>query len=192
MRINEIFYSLQGEGCNTGRPAVFVRFSGCNIKCPFCDTEHQEGKEMTEAEIADEVAKYPTSLVILTGGEPTLFINDTLLDMLHEKGKIVAIETNGTNKINPKVNYVTISPKFEFVKKAEIKADRCDELKVVYNGENDMSLYDSIRSAYYYLQPCDTGDAEKNQQIIIDAIRYIKENPKWRLSLQTQKILAIR
>lgn len=192
MRINEIFYSLQGEGCNTGRPAVFVRFSGCNIKCPFCDTEHQKGENWSVDGIVDEVCKYPAKLVILTGGEPTMFVTDELIDKLHARNKQIAIETNGTRKVNPKIDFITLSPKFQYVSEAKLAIQNCNELKVVFSGSNDMSDFDNINADYYYIQPCDTGNSDNNQKIIIDAINYIKKNPKWRLSLQTQKILAIR
>ena len=86
-KINEIFYSLQGEGYHTGTPAIFVRFSGCNLKCDFCDTQHEEGKMMTDDEIIAEVKKYPAVTVVLTGGEPSLWIDDELIDRLHQAGK---------------------------------------------------------------------------------------------------------
>ena len=88
-KINEIFYSLQGEGYHTGTPAVFIRFSGCNLKCSFCDTQHEAGTLMTDDEIIAEVSKYPAVTVILTGGEPSLWIDDALIDRLHEAGKYV-------------------------------------------------------------------------------------------------------
>ena len=95
-KINEIFYSLQGEGFHSGTPAVFVRFSGCNLRCTFCDTQHQAGEMMSLQEIVDEVNKYPIApLVVLTGGEPSLFIDEAFVAGLKQKtGKTVAIETN--------------------------------------------------------------------------------------------------
>ena len=100
-RINEIFYSLQGEGYHTGIPAVFVRFSGCNLRCPFCDTQHEEGTLMSDEDIVMEVAKYSTQIVILTGGEPGLWIDEKLVDALHHEGKYVCIETNGGSPDKP-------------------------------------------------------------------------------------------
>ena len=93
-KINEIFYSLQGEGYHTGTPAVFIRFSGCNLKCDFCDTRHEEGEMMTDEDIVNEIGKYPAVMVILTGGEPSLWIDDAFIDLLHRAGKYVCIETN--------------------------------------------------------------------------------------------------
>ena len=110
-RINEIFYSLQGEGYHTGIPAVFVRFSGCNLRCPFCDTQHEEGTLMSDEDIVMEVAKYSTQIVILTGGEPGLWIDEKLVDALHHEGKYVCIETNGTCLLPENIDWVTCSPK---------------------------------------------------------------------------------
>ena len=101
-RINEIFHSLQGEGRHTGTPAVFVRFSGCNLHCPFCDTDHAAGREMSEEEIIVEVCRYDVPLVVLTGGEPSLQLNAPFLKKLKEStGATIAIETNGTHPLPP-------------------------------------------------------------------------------------------
>jgi len=191
-KINEIFYSIQGEGGNAGTPAIFVRFSGCNLKCPFCDTAHENGKLMTDDEIAAEIAKYPAELVILTGGEPSLFIDNQLINKIHKLGKIIAIETNGTCKINGDIDYITLSPKFEFTQNAELKIDHCNELKVIFNGKNDMSLYNNINAEKRFLQPCDVGDDEENKKITTQAVEYCLNHPEWRLSLQIHKIIGVR
>lgn len=191
-RINEIFYSLQGEGRNAGRAATFIRFSGCNLRCPFCDTDHSSYQEMTDEQILEEVKKYPSNLVVLTGGEPTLYIDENLIDKLHELGKEVAIETNGTRPINGKIDFVTISPKFEYVKNGALVVNKCDELKVIYDGENDMELYSNIEAKYKYIQPCDSQDVETNQSIYFRSIKFVREHPEWRLSIQIQKFLSIR
>lgn len=196
MRINEIFYSLQGEGRYAGTAAIFIRFAGCNHNCDFCDTKHQPYKEYSNEEILREIKRYaPCNRVILTGGEPTLQITEEFIDFLVENGYFVNIETNGTRPIptNWNVHWIVCSPKFEFCPNAGIKLDWIDELKVVYRGkEQDMSKYDDIEATLYYIQPCDTGDADTNKRIIEEAVEFIKKNPKWRLSLQTQKILGIR
>ena len=191
-KINEIFYSIQGEGRNAGRAAVFIRFSGCNIRCPFCDTKHQKGKEMSDLEIINQIAEYPCRFVILTGGEPTLYVDADFVDKLHHKGYEVAIETNGTNIVPANVDFVTLSPKFEFVKNSNIKQLVCDELKVIFNSVNNMDAYNVIIAKYKYIQPCDTGDDDTNQMLIVNAIKFVQDNPDWRLSLQLQKILSIR
>lgn len=194
-KINEIFYSIQGEGCNAGKAAIFVRFSGCNLQCPFCDTEHETGTQMTAAEICAEICQHPTMLVVLTGGEPTLFLDKELCDAIHTTGKKIAIETNGSVNFDTSlVDHITCSPKFEFCdkQKAQIRIDRIDELKVVFTAENNMSLYESIKAEHYYLQPCDTGNAEKNKLIIEALFAYVLKHPKWTISLQLHKILNVR
>ena len=194
MRVNEIFYSLQGEGRWTGTPAIFIRFSGCNLKCDFCDTKHQTYKEYTEEEIMREIAKFePCKHIVITGGEPSLQLTDSFIDLLVEHGYYVAVETNGTRQLPVGIRWVTCSPKFEFCPKAEVKLDWIDELKVVYRGKGqDMTKYDDIEAMEYYLQPCDTGNPTENRRVINETIEYIKQNPKWKLSLQTQKILGVR
>ena len=202
MRINEIFYSLQGEGSFTGTPAVFIRFSGCNTKCPFCDTQHEEYVEMTEDEILAEVKKYPANHVVITGGEPTLQLTPSLCQKLQENLFFVQIETNGSVKLDSKFNlkdleeslidWVTCSPK-----NLPIKIQRIDELKVLFDGEkpmlymNDMNFYNHrFFIQEYRLQPLDDGQpAEVNRQ---KCIEYILRNPQWTLSLQTHKILNVK
>lgn len=178
-KINEIFYSLQGEGFHTGTPAVFVRFSGCNLKCSFCDTHHEDGRMMSDDEIIAEVCKYPCRMVILTGGEPGLWIDGKLTAALHAAGKYVAIETNGTCILPEDIDWVTCSPK----EGAILKVSRIDEVKVVYVGQ-DVCEYLKLPARHYFLQPCSGQNTN-------DVIAYIKENPQWRLSLQTHKLIDI-
>lgn len=195
MRVNEIFYSLQGEGYNSGKAAIFIRLSGCNLKCPFCDTDFAAYKEMTVDEIVDEVVVLSdkAKLVVLTGGEPTLQDCKPLVASLHLKGYTVAMESNGTQAFKLEfVDWLTISPKEAFVgNPGAVKMKRCDELKVVFDGIHEPSTYD-VFALHYYLQPCDTGDEAKNKEIMSKCVEYIKQNPKWKLSLQTQKILNVR
>lgn len=193
MKVNEIFYSIQGEGAYTGNSAIFVRFSGCNLKCPFCDTDFKKYTEMDEYEIVLEVMKQSSSckFVVLTGGEPTLQVNSKLLELLHNKGYFVAMETNGTNEVPAGVDWVTCSPKCQFVKNGELAIKQCNELKLVYTGENEVTDF-GIKADYYYLQPCDTGAENENRYIVNSLICYVKENPRWKISVQLQKILEVR
>ena len=191
MKVNEIFYSLQGEGAHTGTPAIFIRFASCNLRCPFCDTNFDKYNELSKSAILDAIKEYPAQLVVLTGGEPTLQDLAPLIDDLHKAGKFVAIETNGTNETPSNADWVTCSPKVAFVKNAPLKLTQADEVKVVFDGQSKVEDY-GIEARHYYLQPCDTGNAEQNERIINDCINYIKQHPKWKLSLQTQKILKVR
>lgn len=191
MKVNEIFYSLQGEGFHTGTAAVFVRLSGCNLRCPFCDTDHTAGTEMADAEIVDAVSEHPARLVVVTGGEPSLFLTESLVDALHAAGKIVAVETNGTHVLPGNVDWVTLSPKDAFVSNARPVLKRCNELKVVFDG-NPLPDYSDIEADHRFLQPCDTGDTRRNGVITAQAVSYIQSHPEWRLSLQTHKIINIQ
>lgn len=179
-KINEIFYSLQGEGYHTGTPAVFVRFSGCNLKCSFCDTRHEDGVMMTDEEIMAEVVKYPAVTVILTGGEPSLWIDDALIDSLHAVGKYVCIETNGTKRLPAAIDWVTCSPK----QGARVVLTRIDEVKVVYEGQN-IDVYESLPAEHFFLQPCSCSNTA-------DTVDCVLRHPKWRLSLQTHKLIDIQ
>lgn len=192
MRINEIFYSLQGEGYFTGTPSVFIRLSGCNLQCPFCDTDHQPSTDMTETEIADRAALHPATHVVITGGEPSLQLTESLVDALHRKGKFVAVETNGTHPLPPNVDWITLSPKDAFVSTAAAPVlDRADEIKQVYTGQ-PLPSYPRISVNHRFLQPCDTGDRARNKDLIRQAVDFCLKHPEWRISLQTHKILDIR
>lgn len=194
MKVNEIFYSIQGEGHYTGTAAVFVRFSVCNLKCPFCDTNFKEFTEMTEEQIVDTVCSLSTKckLVVLTGGEPTIHECTGLIDLLHQNGYKVAMESNGTRKAPYNIDWLTISPKQPFVGDVGTpKVTKANEVKVVFDGEHDISDF-GIQAQYYYVQPCDTGDEQKNKHIMEGCVQFIQDNPKWKLSIQTQKIINVR
>lgn len=191
MKVNEIFYSLQGEGFYTGTASTFIRLSGCNLRCPFCDTDHQQGTEMTEEEIVANAQEVPARHVVITGGEPSLFLTASLVDKLHAVGKYVAIETNGTHPLPDNVDWITLSPKDAFVDGGAPVITRCNEIKVVFDG-SPMPDYGHITTDHRFLQPCDKGDAELNACIVKAAISYILSHPEWRLSLQTHKIINIQ
>lgn len=195
-KINEIFYSLQGEGYFTGTPAIFIRFSGCNLKCPFCDTKHNDGLFYTKDGILKKVKSLTSTLpplVVLTGGEPSLFADAELCTELMRMFRHVAMESNGTHLIPEGVTFLTISPKGDFIDSPPIVHTCANEVKLVYTGYNNPEEWaNKIQAGFYYLQPCDTGNETKNKVIIKKTLDYIKEHPIWRLSLQTQKILTIR
>ena len=194
-RVNEIFCSLQGEGFWTGTPMVFLRLSGCNLKCPFCDTDHGAFKEMTADEIvaAAKAAGGPCGRVCVTGGEPGLQLDKDLVDALRGAGYMVHVETNGTRPL-PEVDWVTLSPK-EGVQGLKgdgtVVLERADEVKVVYEDGVE-ERWAAFPADWHFLQPCDTGDPEKNQAVQAKTIDHIQRHPLWRLSLQTHKLLNIR
>jgi organic radical activating enzyme len=193
-KINEIFYSLQGEGYHSGTPAVFVRFSGCNLRCTFCDTQHQKGIMMSLQEIVDEVNKYPIApLVVLTGGEPSLFINEAFVTELKQKtGKQIAIETNGTRPVPNNLDWVTLSPKsaFEGGNLEPYIINTCDELKVVYLGQ-DLAQYDVIEAKHHFLQPCFSEDEKQRKANLESCVQVVMRHPYWQLSLQIHRILGL-
>ena len=179
-KVNEIFYSLQGEGYHTGTPAVFVRFSGCNLKCPFCDTQHEDGVLMSDDEIVAQVESYPARMVILTGGEPSLWIDRALVDRLHQSGRYVCIETNGTHALPDNIDWVPCSPKAG----GSLVIDRMDEVKVVYQGQ-ELDGYERLQADHFFLQPCSGSN-------IPETVACVMSHPRWRLSLQTHKLIDIR
>lgn len=183
MKINEIFYSLQGEGIYTGTPAVFVRFSGCNRSCPFCDTDFGDFIEMSDDEIIEEISRYPSNHIVLTGGEPSLQLNEAFIHKLKEAKKYIQIETNGTLPLPKGIDWITCSPKT-----GPWNIEHVDELKIVFEGqdvENILEQFKPLGVRIAELQPC----SGKNTK---ETISYILEHPHWRLSLQTHKLLNIR
>lgn len=196
-KINEIFYSLQGEGAHTGCPSVFVRFSGCNKRCSFCDTQHQDGVLMTDDAIIEEVNKFPARWIILTGGEPSMWIDSDFVKRLKKvTGKSVAIETNGSLPLPEEIDWVTVSPKcgMEGAGEYPIMAMRADELKVV-DVNQDLEQYFNYpcvtSQTKMYLQPCYVPDTTENTFNTQRTIKRVLSDPRWTLSLQTHRLLNI-
>ena len=197
-RINEIFYSLQGEGHHTGYPSVFIRFSGCNLQCPFCDTHHNDGVLMNDTDIIHAVNLYKADWVILTGGEPSLWIDSAFIRLLHQAtGKKIAIETNGTNPLPEGIDWVTVSPKSgidDMIGNPEIKVDRADEIKVVDVGQ-DLDHYFELpcrsEKTLMYLQPCYVADKKIRESNIMRTVKRVLQDPRWTLSLQIHRYLGI-
>jgi len=210
--VKEIFYTLQGEGANTGTPAVFCRFAGCNLwsgreedrataTCNFCDTEFVGtngtggGKFGTAHELADAVASHWPSakkvsdpdfrMVVCTGGEPLLQLDGNLVDAFHARGFRVAVETNGTQAVPAGIDWVCVSPKAT----APVIVDRGHELKLVYPQRDAMpERFEALAFEHFFLQPMDGPAREANTKAAID---YCLRHPRWRLSLQTHKIIGI-
>ncbi len=207
--VKEIFYTLQGEGANVGRPAVFCRFSGCNLwtgreqdrataVCRFCDTEFVGtdgdggGKFETAEALASAVAaRWPaggkgTPLVVCTGGEPLLQLDAALVEALRAKGFSIAVETNGTLEPPAGDLWLTVSPKSG----APFVLKRGSELKLVYPQPGaDPEKFAGLAFDHFFLQPMDSPERAKNTALAVD---YCLAHPQWRLSLQTHKITGIR
>jgi 7-carboxy-7-deazaguanine synthase (Cx14CxxC type) len=209
--VKEIFYTLQGEGANSGRPAVFCRFAGCNLWsgreedrataiCTFCDTDFVGtdglggGKFATAGDLAAEVASYwPAApdprirpLVVCTGGEPLLQMDAPLVAALHARGFEIAIETNGTKLPPAGIDWICVSPKAG----AGLVLRSGSELKLVFPQPLAMPEdFTALDFRHFFLQPMDGPQREENTR---QAVAYCLEHPQWRLSLQTHKFLAIR
>lgn len=197
-RIKEIFYSLQGEGHHTGYPSVFIRFSGCNLQCPFCDTHHNDGVAMTDTDIIRAINLYKADWVVLTGGEPSLWIDRDFIRLLHQAtGKKIAIETNGTNSLPEGIDWVTVSPKIgidDMKGDPEIKVEYADEIKVVDVGQ-DLECYFSLpcrgKRTLMYLQPCYVNDKKIRESNTMRTVRRVLQDSRWTLSLQIHRYLGI-
>lgn len=179
-KVNEIFYSLQGEGYYVGTPAVFLRLSGCNKCCDFCDTDHASGEDLTAEEIVKRIAAFPARHLVITGGEPTLQIDSDLLRAIKAEHFYVQVETNGSKAVPVEVDWVTCSPK-----EPPYEIDRVDELKIVYLGQDVEQIASLFNCPRLFLQPC----SGKN---IASVIEYTLAHPRWRLSLQTHKLISIK
>ncbi len=205
-KIKEIYYTIQGEGFHTGRPAVFCRFAGCNLWtgrevdrenaiCKFCDTDFWGtdgvlGGKYTADALADLlVSLWPESdtpvFVVCTGGEPGLQMNDELIYTFHQKGIEIAIETNGTVALPDGIDWICVSPKAN----TDIIITKGHELKLVYpQKENTPSDYEALDFDNFYLQPLDDQNQAEHIKQTID---YCKQHPNWKLSIQTHKFLGI-
>ena len=179
-----------------GKVACTVFLPGCNLRCPFCDTDHAASQPMSADDILRAIAPYPAKMVVLTGGEPSLYVDEELVNRLHAAGKYLTIETNGTHPLPQGIDWVTLSPKFHALPAAQSAKARpvltyCDELKLLYLGRElpDVSF---IQARHYFLQPCDTGDAAESSRLLRSAVSYCLEHPEWRLSLQTHKLIGVR
>jgi 7-carboxy-7-deazaguanine synthase (Cx14CxxC type) len=206
--VKEIFYTLQGEGANAGRAAVFCRFAGCNLwtgreidrpkaVCQFCDTDFvgigpDGGKFATATELAAAVAsRWPDTaegrpLVVCTGGEPLLQLDEHAVDALHARGFEIAVETNGTQEPPPGLDWICVSPKAG----APLVLRAGHELKLVYPQVGaEPERFTSLGFEHFYLQPMDGPSLAENTQ---RAIAYCLAHPRWRLSVQTHKVVGIR
>lgn len=192
-KLVEIFESLQGEGRNTGRPCVFVRFAGCNLACPWCDTDVGERFSMTLEELLSEIATYKAKTVVLTGGEPTLIEGaPELVAALKKLGYYIAVETNATIDADwlQFVDYVACSPKAEFPEKIALK--KANEVRVVASNDSVIEfcrkVKDLIEANDYYVSPCD----HEGEIDFATAKSVLNQLEGWSLSVQLHKILGFR
>ncbi len=204
--VKEIFYTLQGEGAHTGRAAVFCRFAGCNLWtgreedraraiCQFCDTDFvgtgPDGGRFASAEgLADAVDRCwrggAGKYVVCTGGEPLLQLDDAAITAMHDRGFEVAVETNGTRPAPDSLDWICVSPKAG----APLVQKSGDELKLVFPQDHAMpEQFEDLGFEHFFLQPMDGAATASNTE---RAIEYCLRNPRWRLSIQTHKLLGLR
>lgn len=191
LRVNEIFYSLQGEGGRTGQASIFIRLSKCNLACSFCDTDFEFGKKMTLDEIFTEISQYPCRWIIWTGGEPTLQLKDETVAFFKQKGYSQAIETNGTKRVPAGIDYITCSPKQEF-EKIRTLIPEVDELRFpIAKGDSLPDISILPKTSRYLLSPI-FDDLNVVQENVDYCVELIKQNPQWALSLQMHKLIGIQ
>ena len=193
--VMEHFYTLQGEGKYTGTSAYFIRLGGCDVGCVWCDVKESWDADvhpkMSVEELTHIVAQYPGELVVITGGEPAMYDLTILVDALHSIGKYVAIETSGTSVLNGDVDWYTFSPK-KFKAPVEEAYTKASELKIVIFHKSDLAWAEDHsqqvnENCVLYLQP----EWSKREQLLPTIIEYVKNHPKWKISLQTHKYLEI-
>lgn len=188
--VNEIFYSLQGEGARAGRPSIFIRLSKCNLRCSFCDTEFDSGEVMTLEEILKVIKEFGCKWIVWTGGEPTLQLTDEMVTFFKNNGYMQAIETNGTLKVPQGIDYITCSPKQHF-ERIRTLIPHAHELRFpIEKGDPlpDISVLPVADN--YLLSPI--FDADKINKGNLDyCVQLVKENPQWSLSVQLHKLIEI-
>ncbi len=192
--IVEIFHSVQGEAFHAGIPHVFIRFGNCNLRCEWCDTDFLTFEEMQLEDIVNEVLQYNCKRVIFTGGEPCLQDLDTIGAELKKHGINLSVETNGTIPVPKIIDWICVSPKDQVYPNVAIKQRIGHELKVVYCGQ-DLSMYDELKQGFehHFIQPCymENDTVEENGRSFATVERIVKNNPGWRLSLQTHKWMGV-
>ena len=191
LNVNEIFYSLQGEGGRTGQASIFIRLAKCNLACSFCDTDFERGVKMSLEEVLKEIEHYNCKWIIWTGGEPALQLNDKIVAFFKERGYLQAIETNGTKRIPSGIDYITCSPKQNFEIVRELIPE-VDELRFpIQKGDPLPDISILPKTNRYLLSPIFDND-KVIQENVDYCISLIKDNPVWALSLQTHKLIGIR
>lgn len=191
MKVNEIFYSIQGEGARAGEPSIFVRLSGCDLKCSFCDTEFVSGKELTLEQLADELKAYDRcKWIVWTGGEPMLQLNDHIISYFHMLGYKQACESNGNHPIPTGIDWKVVSPKVaEHVLKRNFPQG-VDELRYVRHAGHQSVPEPSVEAKHYYLSPIFNGNTPDVANVK-HCMELCLQNPRWKLSLQLHKLLGV-
>jgi organic radical activating enzyme len=191
LKVKEIFYSLQGEGGRQGEASIFVRLSGCNLKCNFCDTDFSGGKAMELPQILSVIRKFPCRWIIWTGGEPTLQLTGEAIAFFKHEGYLQAVESNGHYPLPGLLDYTVVSPKGnpDYAKKIN---PNVDEIRLpVEKGDTIPDFERLPKAGRYFLSPVFTDDALETKENIDYCVEQIKRLTGWRLSLQIHKLINI-
>lgn len=190
MKINEIFYSLQGEGARVGQASVFIRLAGCDLSCGFCDTEFASGSDMTTDELINHVKQYPTQWITWTGGEPMLQLNTKTIKAFRAAGYKQSIETNGGHPVPFFIDWVVVSPKVAEHVVARNFPNGVDELRYAWHSGKISTPNPSTTAQHKYISPICDGN-QINSKNLKHCIELCKTNPEWKLSVQQHKIWNI-
>lgn len=197
LHINEIFYSLQGEGAQMGLPMIFIRFSGCNLRCSYCDTDFEDYTEMALDELSTAISAYPAHNILWTGGEPSLYLTEEIVDYFHKRGYRQSIETNGTHPVPTNLDYITCSPKPESLSLLHRNfPNGVNEWRFPFGTEAPLPprINELPKAQNYFLSPIFSTDEDTITQrplALSACIEYIKQHPQWRLSIQLHKLIGI-
>ena len=207
MKVNEIFYSLQGEGCRQGQPSIFIRLAGCDLTCGFCDTEFESGKEMTLFEIREYIKQWPCKYIVWTGGEPALQLTSEIILTMKSFGYKQSIETNGNNKVPIELDLISLSPKVAehviannfkmfthkyFNENVEVILPKIEVRYVRHKGQMSLPV-PVVKADHYFISPMFDG-SNINLENLNHCVKLIQENESdinWTLSLQMHKIIKV-
>lgn len=195
MKIKEIFYSIQGEGKRQGEPSIFIRLANCNLKCDFCDTDWTNGQEYSLEQIQKEIKHFNCKWIVWTGGEPTMQLTNDIVAYFKQLGYKQAIETNGTNKVPVLIDYISCSPKVNTETLQNNFPNGVNEFRYPFDTKTQIPKISTLPKANnYFVSPIFTGSnkQEADKTNIEKCISFVLENPDWKLSLQTHKILNIK
>ena len=191
LKVKEIFYSLQGEGGRQGAASIFIRLSGCNLNCDFCDTDFSGGEDWSLEQILSLIQQFPCQWIVWTGGEPALQLTDECLLFFKQAGFFQAIESNGYNRLSEWLDYTVVSPKgrTDYAKKINPKVS---EIRLPVRENDCIPPLESLPEAeYYFLSPIFTANQAKTKANIDYCVKQVKQCPEWRLSLQMHKWIGI-
>jgi organic radical activating enzyme len=191
LKVKEIFYSLQGEGGRQGAASIFIRLSGCNLNCVFCDTDFSGGEDMSLEQILSQLRQYPCQWIVWTGGEPCLQLTDDCLLFFKRAGFRQAIESNGYNRLSGLLDYTVVSPKGQ-TDYAKTINTRVDEVRLPVQVNDNIPPIESLPQAdHYFLSPIFMENPAKTKANIDYCVQQIKQYPQWRLSVQIHKWIGI-